>query len=68
MSTAFIVVNVRNWNHTISNICAVFDNEKTAQEYANTSQELIQYEVPKHSSTFEVLPFIIHSKVEDLSK
>ena len=68
MSTAYIVATVRNWNHTISGISAVFDNEKAASEYANTCQKLIEYEVSKHSSTYEVLPFVMHSKAEDLNK
>jgi len=68
MSTAYIVVNVRNWNHTVSGISAVFNNAEAAQEYANTAQELIRNEIEKYSSTYEVLPFVMHSKVEDLNK
>ena len=65
MNTAYIVATVRNL--IIRTLISAFDN-MAASEYANTCQKLIEHEVSKHSSTYEVLPFVIYSKAEDLNK
>lgn len=63
--TVYIIVCENNWNHK-STVSAVFDNTEAAEAYIAESEKENEHVLKKHSSTFTILPFIVHSSVNDL--